>query len=43
MDVVSFNEEDEDGQADSGPKHWHVFDVIARSGWDDGESVPSKL
>jgi trans-aconitate methyltransferase len=30
MDVVSFKEEDEDGQADSGPKHWHVFDVIAR-------------
>jgi hypothetical protein len=30
MEVVSFNEEDEDGQADSGPKHWHVFDVIAR-------------
>jgi trans-aconitate methyltransferase len=30
MEVVSFNEEDEDGHADSGPKHWHVFDVIAR-------------
>jgi trans-aconitate methyltransferase len=30
MEIVSFNEEDEDGQADSGPKHWHVFDVIAR-------------
>jgi hypothetical protein len=30
MEIMSFNEEDEDGQADSGPKHWHVFDVIAR-------------
>jgi hypothetical protein len=28
--IMTFNEEDEDGQADSGPKHWHVFDVIAR-------------
>jgi hypothetical protein len=30
MEIVSFHEQDEDGQADSGPKHWHVFDVIAR-------------
>ena len=29
MEIVSFNEEDEDGQADSGPKQWHVFNVIA--------------
>jgi len=25
-----FHEEDADGQAASGPKHWHVFTVIAR-------------
>jgi trans-aconitate methyltransferase len=24
-----FHEQDEDGQASSGPKHWHVFTVIA--------------
>lgn len=30
LEIMSFNEEDEDGQADSGPKHWPVFDVIAR-------------
>jgi len=30
LDVVEFREEDEDGEAYSGPKHWHVFDVIAR-------------
>ena len=30
LEVVRFEEEDEDGQAFSGPKHWHVFDVIAR-------------
>jgi SAM-dependent methyltransferase len=27
--VRSFVEQDEDGQAVSGPKHWHVFHVIA--------------
>jgi len=25
-----FHEQDEDGQAASGPKHWHVFTVIAK-------------
>jgi trans-aconitate methyltransferase len=30
MEIMSFKEEDEDGQADSGPKHWYVFDVIVR-------------
>ncbi|MFF2620648.1 class I SAM-dependent methyltransferase [Oerskovia jenensis] len=30
LDVVTFREEDEDGPSFSGPKHWHVFDVIAR-------------
>jgi SAM-dependent methyltransferase len=30
FDIVSLREEDEDGSAASGPKHWHVFHVIAR-------------
>jgi trans-aconitate methyltransferase len=30
LDVLYWTELDEDGQAYSGPKHWHVFDVIAR-------------
>jgi SAM-dependent methyltransferase len=29
--IESFEEEDEDGEACSGPKHWHVFHVVARS------------
>jgi SAM-dependent methyltransferase len=29
FDVRSLAEQDEDGQAVSGPKHWHVFHVIA--------------
>jgi hypothetical protein len=29
-EIVSWYEEDEDGPAFSGPKHWHVFDLIAR-------------
>jgi tellurite methyltransferase len=28
--IESFHEQDEDGNAVSGPKHWHVFTVIAR-------------
>ncbi len=31
LDVLAFREEDEDGPSFSGPKHWHVFDVIARA------------
>lgn len=31
MTLVKFHEEDEDGTAYSGPKHWHLFDVIARN------------
>ncbi|MHA7135447.1 class I SAM-dependent methyltransferase [Oerskovia turbata] len=31
LDIVAFREEDEDGQSFSGPKHWHVYDVIARA------------
>ena len=27
-----FHEQDEDGEAVSGPKHWHAFHVIARKG-----------
>ncbi len=30
MQIVSIEEEDEAGRAHSGPKHWHVFHVIAR-------------
>ncbi len=30
FEVESFHEMDEDGQAASGPKHWHLFTVIAR-------------
>jgi len=30
LDVEYFHERDEDGEATSGPKHWHVFTVIAR-------------
>jgi SAM-dependent methyltransferase len=29
--IERFEEEDEDGEACSGPKHWHVFHVIART------------
>ena len=28
--IESFHEQDEDGSSASGPKHWHVFTVIAR-------------
>ena len=31
MHIVTWRVEDEDGQAFSGPKHWHVFHVIARA------------
>jgi trans-aconitate methyltransferase len=30
LEILDFNVEDEDGPAFSGPKHWHIFDVIAR-------------
>jgi tellurite methyltransferase len=30
FEIESFHEQDEDGTATSGPKHWHVFTVIAR-------------
>jgi len=29
FDVQLLHEQDEDGAAVSGPKHWHVFHVIA--------------
>ena len=28
--IVSLDEEDQDGDSFSGPKHWHVFDIVAR-------------
>jgi trans-aconitate methyltransferase len=30
FELESFVEQEEDGQAASGPKHWHIFTVIAR-------------
>jgi trans-aconitate methyltransferase len=30
FEVELLHEIDEDGEATSGPKHWHVFDIIAR-------------
>lgn len=30
FEVESFHEQDEDGSSLSGPKHWHIFTVIAR-------------
>jgi SAM-dependent methyltransferase len=30
LEVVRFEEEDADGSSFMGPKHWHVFDVLAR-------------
>jgi hypothetical protein len=30
LEVVALDEEDQDGDSFTGPKHWHVFDVIAR-------------
>ena len=30
LDVVAFREREFDGRAYSGPKHWHVFEVLAR-------------
>jgi hypothetical protein len=29
LEVLRFHVQDEDGMAVSGPKHWHVFDIIA--------------
>lgn len=30
LEVISFREEDADGPSAAGPKHWHLFDLIAR-------------
>jgi SAM-dependent methyltransferase len=30
LDVLAFDEEDADGNSFLGPKHWHVFDIVAR-------------
>ncbi len=30
LDSVTIDEEDQDGESFLGPKHWHVFDLIAR-------------
>lgn len=31
FEVVAFHEQDEDGDSFVGPKHWHLFDVVARA------------
>ena len=30
LEIVHWDEEDADGTAYTGPKHWHVFHVVAR-------------
>lgn len=30
LEVVEIEEEDKDGDSFTGPKHWHVFDIVAR-------------
>jgi hypothetical protein len=30
LEVIAIDEEDQDGDSFLGPKHWHVFDLIAR-------------
>lgn len=30
--VVDFSVREEDGGSGRGPKHWHVFDIVARGG-----------
>jgi hypothetical protein len=30
MEIVSWDEEDDEGPAFSGPKHWHVHHIVAR-------------
>lgn len=35
LELVRFDVEERDGPAYSGPKHWHVFDVIARKAGPD--------
>ena len=31
LDVVELTEDERDGSSDVGPKHWHVFEVLARA------------
>jgi tellurite methyltransferase len=42
-DVERFDEEDEDGEACSGPKHWHVFHVVARRPVGEGRAPTAPL
>ena len=30
LELIALDEEEQDGNSFLGPKHWHVFDVIAR-------------
>ena len=36
LEVEVFREREEDGNAFSGPKHWHIFDIIARQRGSNG-------
>ena len=38
FDVEKVREREEDGRAVSGPKHWHIFEIIARK-LDEGETA----
>jgi tellurite methyltransferase len=33
LEIERLDEQEEDGEACSGPKHWHYFDVVARRPW----------
>jgi len=39
LEIEYFHEEDADGQSASGPKHWHVFTVIARKEQQGNQSM----
>jgi SAM-dependent methyltransferase len=39
FEIISLREQDEDGAAVGGPKHWHVFHVIARRNQSRGSAT----
>jgi hypothetical protein len=43
LEIISWDEEDADGPAFSGPKHWHVYDVIARAPGSGGHRPSTKV
>jgi hypothetical protein len=30
MEILGLHETERNGEAFSGPKHWHIFDILAR-------------